>query len=91
MRYNEEHGIVPQTVKKDVRDLISIGESADDNALKGSKGGKKQKKRVALMTSEERAEYIESLTREMKEAASKLDFERAAFLRDRIRDAKTTK
>ena len=44
-----------------------------------------------MMTSEERADYIEQLTREMKEAASKLDFERAAYLRDKIKEVRTTK
>ena len=91
IEYNEAHGIVPQTVKKDVRDLISIGgEETKKSGNAGSEKSKRQKK-VSLMTSEERTAYIEQLTREMKEAASKLDFERAAFLRDRIKDAKTTK
>ena len=84
MEYNEAHGIVPQTVKKEVRDLISIG-GEDADGGKKSKTKQKQKK-VSLMTSEERASYIEQLTREMKDAASKLDFERAAFLRDKIKE-----
>ena len=88
LEYNEAHGIVPQTVKKDVRDLISIG--GEDKDGKKSKSKSKQKK-VSLMTSEERADYIEQLTREMKDAASKLDFERAAFLRDKIREVKVIK
>ena len=89
LEYNEAHGIVPQTVKKDVRDLISIGGDDKDGGKK-SKSKSKQKK-VSLMTSEERADYIEQLTREMKDAASKLDFERAAFLRDKIREVKVIK
>ncbi len=89
MEYNEAHGIVPQTVKKEVRDLISIG-GEDADGGKKSKTKQKQKK-VSLMTSEERASYIEQLTREMKDAASKLDFERAAFLRDKIKEIKVIK
>ncbi len=87
MAYNEAHGIVPQTIRKDVRDLISIGGEAEG----AKKKSKEKQKRVSMMTSEERAEYIEKLTRDMKEAASKLDFERAAYLRDRIREAKLTR
>ena len=87
MEYNEAHGIVPETIRKDVRELISIG--GEDESARKSK--KQRQKRVSLMTSAERAEYIESLTREMKEAAKKLDFERAAYLRDKIKEVKTTK
>lgn len=71
-KYNEEHGIVPQTIKKEVREIIEITSKAalDDN-----------KKR---MTKKERTVLIEKLTREMKEAAKMLEFEHAAFLRDKI-------
>ena len=92
--YNEAHGIVPQTVKKDVRELISIGGDTDEYGRGRGKGkgkAKAKEKRVSMMTSEERADYIERMTREMREAASKLDFERAAYLRDRIKEAKLTK
>ncbi len=81
MKYNEEHGIVPQTVKKDIRELISIGETKD-------KSDGKTRRRVSAMTPAEREAHIAELTREMKEAASKLDFERAAYLRDRIKEMK---
>jgi excinuclease ABC subunit B len=71
--YNNEHGIVPQTIKKDVRDIIEI--TSKDNLDKGVK-----------MTAKERHVMIEKLTREMKEAAKMLEFEHAAFLRDKIKE-----
>ena len=82
MKYNEEHGIVPKTVKKDIRELISIGETKDKS------DSDKRRRRVSAMTPAEREAHIAELTREMKDAASKLDFERAAYLRDRINELK---
>ncbi|MDD6187562.1 MAG: excinuclease ABC subunit UvrB [Oscillospiraceae bacterium] len=73
IKYNEEHGIVPQTVKKDIRGIIEI--SQKENAPT------KQTKR---MSRAEREQLIEKLTREMKDAAKILEFEHAAYLRDRI-------
>ena len=73
--YNEKHGIIPQTVKKDVRAIIEIA-SRDENA----KSEKKSKK----MTKAEKEAMIVKLTKEMKEAAAALDFEHAAKLRDMI-------
>ncbi len=72
--YNEAHGIRPQTIKKSVRDVIEISSKA---AVDGH--GKK-------MTAKERKVLIEKLTREMKEAARMLEFEHAAFLRDKIKE-----
>ena len=71
--YNEAHGIVPRTVKKDVRSIIEIGEVPDDTEEKEKH-----------MTARERLELIASLEKSMKEAAKLLDFEYAAELRDRI-------
>lgn len=71
--YNKEHGIVPKTIKKDIRDPIEIS-SKDDLARAGE--GK--------MSASERRALIEKLTGEMKAAAKSLDFERAAYLRDTI-------
>lgn len=73
MKYNEEHGIVPKTVKKDIRGIIEISSKEDSP--------KKQAKR---MSKAEREQLIERLTKEMKQAAKILEFEHAAFLRDRI-------
>ena len=75
--YNSEHGIIPKTIVKGVRDLIEIG-SADENKLT------KKKKNNAKMTKKEKDELIDKLTKEMKEAARHLEFEKAAFLRDKI-------
>lgn len=79
LAYNKEHGITPETVKKAVRDLIEIGVKEENE---------KQKKRSALPKKPKNAAeleaLIESLTAEMKAAAAKLDFERAAYLRDTI-------
>ena len=70
--YNEQNGIVPKTIMKDVHDIIEIGAKVDND--------KPDKK----LSPKERAELIERLTREMKQAAKILEFEHAAALRDRI-------
>lgn len=74
-KYNTEHNITPRSVQKDVRDLIEIT----------TKNKTKDKKSIAKMSAKQRTVMIEDLTREMKEAAKELDFERAAILRDRIK------
>ncbi len=79
MKYNEEHGIVPKTIKKDVREIIEISKKDTvDN----------KKKRYSQ---KEREELIAKLTKEMKEAAKILEFEHAAALRDRIEELKKTR
>ena len=71
--YNKAHGIVPKTIKKDIRDTIEI--SSKDDLARASDG---------KMSASERKALIEKLTGEMKAAAKALDFERAAYLRDTI-------
>lgn len=71
-QYNKKHGIEPKTIKKEVRDIIEI--TSKDNLDRHNK----------RMTGKERTVMIEKLTREMKEAARMLEFEHAAFLRDKI-------
>ncbi|MBR5453370.1 MAG: excinuclease ABC subunit UvrB [Clostridia bacterium] len=83
MDYNRENGITPQSVIKEVRDLIDIS-AGDDKNKKGKKQGKK-------LSAAEREKEIENLTREMRAAASSLEFEKAAFLRDRINELKASK
>lgn len=73
MAYNEEHRIVPKTIIKGVRDVIEITSKKD----KGEKPIKK-------MSRKEREEMIVRLTAEMKAAAKILEFEHAAYLRDKI-------
>ena len=81
IKYNEEHGIIPQTVKKDIRGIIEISTKDDDL----------NKKRNGRMSKAEKEKLIEKLTREMKEAAKILDFEHAAFVRDRIEKIRNSK
>jgi excinuclease ABC subunit B len=71
-KYNEEHGIIPQTIKKDVRDVIESMRPVEDT--------KKTK-----LTQGDIKKIIEGLRVEMLKAADNLDFEQAAELRDRIR------
>ena len=69
--YNEKHGIIPKTIKKDVAELLEI--SKDASAVKKEK-----------LTKQEREEMIRKLERDMREASKMLEFEYAAMLRDRI-------
>ena len=70
--YNKEHGIVPRTIIKEIRDLISNEDTA----------GKKERKEK--MSKKEKANLIDKLTKEMETAAKNLDFEKAMELRDII-------
>lgn len=79
--YNKEHGIVPKTVIKGVRDIIEIGSKEDGRKSRKGKGKDTPRK----LTATEREKMIAELTREMKSAAAKLEFEQAAYLRDRIK------
>lgn len=79
LAYNQEHGIVPQTIKKDVRDILEIS-ARDDRDTKKKRGKKPSHK--------EREALIAKLTLEMKNAAKILEFEHAAYLRDKIQKLK---
>ena len=70
--YNEEHGIVPQTIRKSIRDLIEISGPAAKN------------ERGVKMTEHERKAEIERLEKEMRKAAKMLEYEYAAVLRDEL-------
>ncbi len=72
--YNEAHGIVPKTIKKDVHEIIEISSPAD----------KVKEKPARQLTKLEREMLIKRLTAEMKQAAKLLEFEHAAMIRDRI-------
>lgn len=80
IKYNEEHGIIPKTITKKVSDVLEISTHADDK-----KSSKKK------LTAEEKKQLIEQLTKEMKAAARLLEFEHAAFLRDKINKLKGEK
>jgi len=79
--YNAANGIVPKTIVKGVYDIIDIGKATDEV------GGKGKKK----LTKTERAKLIETLSAEMRDAAKRLEFEQAAFLRDKIRELREEK
>lgn len=86
-KYNAEHGIVPQTIIKGVRDIIDIGSPPDS----GKKHDGQSKRSDKQMSARDREALIERLTREMKEAARRLEFEQAAYIRDRIKELKQNK
>lgn len=73
--YNTAHGITPKTIVKDVRDVIE---------LSGKPKFKTDDKTIKRMSKPEREQLIRTLEREMREAARLLEFEHAAYLRDRI-------
>ena len=79
--YNKAHGIVPKTIIKGVRDIIDMGASSEDKG----KSRLDKKKAAKKLTASEREKLIEQYTREMKEAARMLEFEKAAYLRDEIK------
>ena len=81
MKYNEEHGIIPQTIKKKVRDLISISKKVEE-------GSSKIIKDAESMSETELKAVIKELTKKMNQAAVELNFELAAKLRDEIIELK---
>ena len=78
-KYNEEHGIKPVTIKKDIRDIIEISSKPTDGTP------------AKRLSRKEREDLINRLTREMKNAAKLLEFEHAAYLRDRIEQLRSGK
>lgn len=77
MDFNKEHGIIPQTIRKDIRDVIDIRSKEEVEQTVSAK---------PKMTAKEKRELIEELTAQMKEAAKLLEFEHAAYLRDKIQE-----
>lgn len=76
MNFNREHGITPKTIVKPVAEILQISTHRED-------GRKKKNGRIAP---DEKKRMIEQLTREMKDAAKLLEFEHAAYLRDKIKE-----
>ena len=74
--YNQEHGIVPKTIIKGVREILEISKTAEEDTLRAHKKRK--------LTEQERAAEIAKLEKEMREASKMLEFEYAAVLHDRI-------
>ena len=75
LKYNKEHGIVPQTIRKDIRDILEISTGTEKSVPKSN---------GIRMTERERKEMIDQLESKMKKAAAMLEYEIAAQLRDEI-------
>ena len=80
MAYNEKHGIVPKTIKKEIRKVLEISSKETVEKTTGKK-----------LSKAEKAELISKLKVEMKEAAKMLEFEHAAYLRDKIKELEGNK
>ena len=72
--FNQAHGIVPRTIRKDIRDLLEISRPASEEDRRAPKD----------LSAEERAAHVKQLEEAMREAAARLEFELAAALRDQI-------
>ena len=81
MQYNIEHGITPQTIKKAVRDLISISKKVAAEELR-------MEKDPESMSKEELEKLINDVSKQMRKAAAELNFEAAAQLRDKMIELK---
>ena len=81
MKYNEEHGITPQTIKKAVRDLISVSKKIVTEELR-------MEKDPESMSKEELEKWIQKVSKQMKKAAAELNFEAAMELRDKMMELK---
>lgn len=78
-KYNADHGIVPKTIVKGVRDVLEISGKVPDKAA------------VKRLSDKEKEQLINKLTKEMQTASKMLEFEHAAFLRDRIKEIREGK
>ena len=87
--YNVKNGIIPKTVIKGVRDIIDIG-AKDDG---GKSEARKEKGDISYrkLSKKDKDALIERMTKEMKDAARRLEFEQAAFLRDKIKEIRESK
>ncbi len=76
--YNEKNGIVPKTIIKGVHDIIDLGK-------------KNEKSKNAKLSTQDKEKLIAELTKEMRSASAKLEFEKAAYLRDQIKELRSKK
>ncbi|MCL1858939.1 MAG: excinuclease ABC subunit UvrB [Oscillospiraceae bacterium] len=86
--YNEAHGITPQTIIKSVRDMIDLKDRGKEELSRSESKAKKLESKLenaAQLSKKDKDKLIEDLTGEMQKAAKQLDFERAAYLRDKIK------
>lgn len=81
IKYNEEHGITPQTIQKSVRDLISISKKVAAEELQ-------MEKDPESMSRKELEKLVADISKQMKKAAAELNFEAAAELRDKLVELK---
>ena len=81
MQFNEEHGITPKTIRKSVRDLISISKKVAREEMQ-------LKKDPESMSKKELEKLIQDVEKKMKKAAAELNFEAAAQLRDQMVELK---
>ncbi|GHP15146.1 UvrABC system protein B [Lentilactobacillus fungorum] len=84
IKYNQEHGITPKTIKKPIRNLISVTKDSDDTGEKDDF----VESDFEQMAKKDQKNMLARLTEEMRDAAKKLDFEQAATLRDTIIELK---
>ena len=86
--YNDAHGITPQTIIKAVRDMIDLKDRSKEELSRSESKSKKLEDKIenaANLSKKDKDKLIADLTGEMQKAAKNLDFERAAYLRDRVK------
>jgi excinuclease ABC subunit B len=87
-RHNEEHGIEPRTIVKSIEELMLSTRVADARLEPRQKGGRVAEGRASYAAEVNLEEWVKILDQEMREAAAALDFERAAALRDELKEAR---
>ena len=84
-QYNQDHHITPHTIKKDIREAITVTKETDDSGQKDDF----TEQDFADMAKDDQKEMVHQLEEQMKAAAKRLDFEQAATLRDTVMELKT--
>ena len=82
-KYNKDHGITPKSIKKEIRDIISLEVNAEEQSKEN-----RYSKEPESMTKKELKEEIARLTKRMNKAAAELNFEEAATFRDELKELK---